>query len=169
MQGVRLRVEQKESIEQNNRRDIAMMSGGSPRGRYLAESQDALAMLFQRGVSIGMANAIAVQAQALPASSYGAGAYSYYPPYNQSQYGHFFNPAAASFEGESPSSVQMHANPYASTAVSQIQYPKAPQQYAQYSQYPPPAPRPSNYQWPPANDSNSEAGAPPDMNGGDTQ
>ena len=168
MQGVRLRVEQKESIDQYNRRDMAMVSGGSPRDRYFAESQDALAMLFQRGVSVGMANAAASQAQALPAPNYGAGAYPYYPTYNQSQYGQYFNPAAIPFESESPSGAHMHGNLYMPNGMAQMQFPTAPPQYIQYPQYPQPAPRPTNYQWPPAKDGNAEATAPSNMNGGES-
>lgn len=160
MQGIRLRVEQKESIEQYNRRDMATMAGGSPRGRYLAESQDALAMLFQRGVSVGMANAMAAQNHALPAQNYGAAGFPCYPPYNQSHYGQYFNPLANPFESDPQSSLQMHGNLYAPNSLGQMQYPKAPQQYIQYPQYPQPAPRPTNYQWPPTNDSNTETGLP---------
>ena len=169
MQGVRLRVEQKESIEQYNRRDMATMSGGSPRGRLLTDSHDALAMLFQRGVSVGMANAMAAQAQALPGTSFGSGAYPYFPPYSQSQYGQYFNPAAIPFESDTASNLQSHTNLYASTGMSQIQYPKAAQQYIQYPQYSPPAPRPTNYQWPPANDSNTDTDASVNANGGEAR
>jgi len=169
MQGVRLRVEQKESIDQYNRRESTTMSGGSPGHRYFGETQDALAMLFQRGVTVGIANAVASQAQALPSPGYGTGAYPYYSPYNQSQYGQYFNPMAAPFESESPSSLQMHGNLYAPNGLGQMQYPRPPPQYVQYPQVPQSAPRPTNYQWPPAIDSNTEAAAPSAVNGGETQ
>lgn len=156
LHGSRLRVEHKESVDNYNRRDLSFVSGGSPRNRYLADNQEALAMLFQRGVSIGMANA-AAQVQALPASGYGSGAYSYYPHYNQSQYGPYVSPSAT-IDSESPSNLQVHGNLYVPPVMgqmTQMQYPAAPPQYVQYPQYPQPLPARSNYQWPPPAGANS--------------
>lgn len=163
MQGVRLRVEQKESIEPNNRRDPPSWSGGSPHGRYIADSPDALAMLFQRGVSVGMANAAnvaAAQGLSLPAANYNAAAYPYYAPYNQAQYGTPFTPAAIGWENDSSLSLQTNGNMYAPGTMGQVQYPKASPQYVQHPQYPQPASRPANYQWPPASDGNVDATSP---------
>ena len=156
LHGSRLRVEHKESVDNYNRRDLSFVSGGSPRTRYLADNQEALAMLFQRGVSIGMANA-AAQVQTLPASGYGSGAYSYYPHYNQSQYGPYVSPSAT-IDSESPSNLQVHGNLYVPPVMgqmTQMQYPAAPPQYVQYPQYPQPLPARSNYQWPPPAGANS--------------
>lgn len=162
LQGSRLRVEPKESVDQTHRRNVTTMSGGSPRARYIADNQEALAMLFQRGVSVGMANA-AAQAQVLPASSYGAGAYPYYPHYSQSQYGPYVSPTTT-MDGESPSNVQVNGSLYMPSVLGQIaqmQYPTAPPQYVQYPQYQPgPTPR-SSYQWPPpASTTNNENSTP---------
>ena len=154
-QGSRLRVEHKESVDVHNRRDMSIVSGGSPRNRFIADNQEALAILFQRGVSVGMANA-AAQAQSLPASAYASGAYSYYPHYNQSQYGPYMSPTTT-IESESPANMFVHGNQYMPPMmghVGQMQYPTAPPQYVPYSQYQQPTPPQasvarSNYQWPP--------------------
>ena len=158
LQGSRLRVEHKESADQTNRRNIAMISGGSPRARYIADNQEALAMLFQRGVSVGMANA-AAQAQVLPATNYGSATYPYYPHYNQSHYGPYVSPPTT-MDPESPSNVPINGSMYMPSVmgqVAQMQYPSAPPQYVQYPQYQQgPTPR-SNYQWPPpASTANNE-------------
>lgn len=160
LQGSRLRIEQKESIDPHHRRDLTIASGGSPRARYLAESQDALAMLFQRGVSVGMANAATSQAQIMPAPHYGAAGYPYYSAFNQTQYGQYFPQATISVDNESSSGLQIHGNPYMPNGTSSVQYPTAPPPYLPYTQYPQAAPRPTNYQWPPSNDSTAEVAAP---------
>ena len=116
-------------------------------------------MLFQRGVSVGMANAAASQAQPLSGvgiglttpSNYAAGAYPFYSAYNHSQYGHYFPQAGIPMENETPSTLQMHGNLYMPNAMSQMQYPTAPPQYVQYPHFSQPAPRSTTYQWPPAN------------------
>ena len=158
LQGNRLRVEHKESADQTNRRNLAMAAGGSPRARYIADNQEALAMLFQRGVSVGMANA-AAQAQVLPATNYGSAAYPYYPHYNQSQYPPYVSPPTT-MDPESPTNVQVNSNLYVPSVMGQLaqmQYPSAPPQYVQYPHYQAgPTPR-SNYQWPPpASTANNE-------------
>ena len=154
LQGSRLRIEQKESIDPYSRRDLATASNGSPRSRYIAESQDALALLFQRGVTVGMANAVTSQAQTMPAPNYGAAAYPYYSPFNQTQYGQYFPQATIALENESASGLQMHGNPYLPSSMTSVQYPTALPSYV--PRYPQVAPRPTNYQWPPPNDSNTE-------------
>lgn len=150
LQGSRLRVERKESVDVLNRRDMSMVSGGSPRSLYIADNQEALAMLFQRGVSVGMANA-AAQAHASPAAGYGSGTYSYYPQYNQSPYGPYVSPTTI-MDGDSPNNAQTHGNLYIPPVMGQMgqmQYPSAPLACVQFPQYPQPLPARSNYQWPP--------------------
>ena len=163
LQGSRLRVEHKESVDVYNRRDTSIVSGGSPRNHYISDNQEALTMLFQRGVSIGMANA-AAQVQALPTSSYGSGAYPYYPHYNQSQYGPYMSPTAT-IDNDSPNNVPMHGNLYMPPVmgqIAQIPFSSAPPPCIQYAQYPQPLPARSNYQWPPpANATNETASATP--------
>ena len=163
LQGSRLRVEHKESVDVYNRRDNSMVLGGSPRNHHISDNQEALAMLFQRGVSIGMANA-AAQVQALPASSYGSAAWPYYPHYNQSQYGPYVS-STTTIDSESPNNVPMHGNLYMPPMmgpIAQIPLSSAPPHCVQYAQYPQPLPARSNYQWPPpANTTNENASATP--------
>lgn len=163
LQGSRLRVEHKESVDVYSRRDTSMVSGGSPRTHYISDNQDALAMLFQRGVSIGMANA-AAQVQPVPTSSYGPGAYPYYPHYNQSPYGPYVSPTAT-IDSDSPNNVPMHGNLYMPPVmgqIAQIPFSSAPPHCVQYAQYTQPLPARSNYQWPPpANTTNETASATP--------
>ncbi|KAL8741397.1 MAG: hypothetical protein Q9190_005988 [Brigantiaea leucoxantha] len=64
--GVRLRVQRKETLDFLGRRETWMFPGGSPRNLPCAESPEAMAALFQRGISVGMANAAASQSQNLP-------------------------------------------------------------------------------------------------------
>ena len=90
--GHELRVEPKQSAEALARRD-APFAGGSPRARVAARSsQQTMAMMFQQGVQIGMANATASQLPAVAAPMYPAynatqsqgAATSMYPAYNAS-------------------------------------------------------------------------------------
>ncbi|KAL8968761.1 MAG: hypothetical protein Q9183_002311 [Haloplaca sp. 2 TL-2023] len=91
--GHELRVEPRQSAEALARRD-APFAGGSPRTRVAARSsQQTMAMMFQQGVQIGMANATASQLPAVAAPMYPAynatqsqgAATSMYPAYNATQ------------------------------------------------------------------------------------
>lgn len=155
--GARLRIERKESVDPFTRRD-SFRSGGSPNPRLFAESQEAMAMLFQRGVSIGMANAAASQAQAMPPPVYAP--YSYYQPYSQPQYGPYVAPNAPN-ENETSTGLQVHGNTYMPQAMGgQFQYPQGPPQYVHYQQC---QQRSDYYQWPPGNPNSEIATTPADL------
>jgi len=142
--GVRLRVERKEWVDTATRRFSPVKSGDSPRDHLYTDSQEAMAVLFQRGVSIGMANAAAAsQAQVSPSPLFTQ--YPYYPPYNQMPYGSYIG-ANPQMDIEASSGLSAHGNTYMSMPMGQFQYPQAPAyvQYQQVSQRP-------VYQWPPAN------------------
>ena len=141
--GVRLRVERKEWVDPASRRFSPVKSGASPQDRSYAESQEAMAVLFQRGVSIGMANAAAAQAQASPAPVFAP--YAYYQPYNQMPYGSY---VSTQMDNEASAGLPAHGNGYMPQVMGQFQYPQAPT----YVQYQPASQRPK-YQWPPVNTS----------------
>ncbi|KAL8922203.1 MAG: hypothetical protein Q9172_003664 [Xanthocarpia lactea] len=151
--GHRLRVERKESAESLAHRDT-MFSGGSPRNRFPANPQDTMALLFQHGVSIGMANANASQSP--------TAASPMYTPW--SNYQHFGLPHMATMpsgtrimENEAqglqahPSAFGPQSLPHGMTpALGQYQMPTiTPAQTAHYMPYGNMAQRTSNYQWPP--------------------
>ena len=159
IEGVRLRVERKESAEPVGRRGSPMTSMGSPRNRYVADPVEA-SLLFQHGFSVGMANAAVSSPIFNPNAPQGMpppifAPYSYYqPPYNSSQYGPYVAPASAVDEDTS-AAMQVHNSTYMTQPIGQFQYPQGTTPYAPYSYYPP---RPS-YVYPP-NNSNSESAAP---------
>ncbi len=142
--GVRLRVERKEWVDTATRRFSPVKSGASPREHLYTDSQEAMAVLFQRGVTIGMANAAAAsQAQVSPSPLFTQ--YPYYPPYSQMPYGSYIG-ANPQMDIEASSGLSAHGNTYMSMPMGQFQYPQAPA----YVQYQPVSQRPV-YQWPPAN------------------
>lgn len=147
LSGMRLRVERKEIIDSSPRRDVSLFAG-SPRNRFYPDNE-AMALMFQRGVSIGMANAAASQAPVVHTSAMQPpiyGQYPYYQPLNpQSAYGPFVGPALA-VDNETPANVQVQGSPYVPPAMGQYQYPQAVSSYAQFSHIPA---RQSTYQWPP--------------------
>lgn len=162
LSGVRLRVERKEIVDTSPHRDVSLFAGGSPRNRFFADNE-AMALMFQRGVSIGMANAAASQAPVMhpptmhPPAMHPPvyGQYPYYQPLNsQSQYGPFVGPALG-VDNETPANIQVQASPYVPPSLGQYQYPQAVSSYAQFSHIPA---RQSTYQWPP-NSSAGENGA----------
>ncbi|KAL8818781.1 MAG: hypothetical protein Q9223_002660 [Gallowayella weberi] len=153
LDGHRLRVERKESAESLAHRD-AVFSGGSPRNTRLpSNAQDTMAMLFQHGVSVGMANANASQSTTAASSMYSP--WSTYSPYGLPQMttmlpgGRYIDN-----EGQGP---QVHAAfvPQAlqqgmGPALGHFQLPTiTPAQTAQYMPYASTTQRTSNYQWPP--------------------
>ena len=100
LSGVRLRVERKEIVDTSPGRDMSF-AGGSPRNRFFADNE-AMALMFQRGLSIGMANAAASQAPVMHPPAMHPPAmhppvYSQYPYYqplsSQSAYGPFVDPS----------------------------------------------------------------------------
>lgn len=149
LSGVRLRVERKETIEPSPRRGLAVMSGGSPRNRYLADNE-AMALMFQRGLSIGMANAASSPVSPVPPPTFTP--YPYYQPMNpQSAYNPYADPNLGA-NNEASANVQIHGNAYVpQTITGQFQFPQGVPPYA-LSQFPT---RQNTYQWPP-NNTNSE-------------
>ncbi|KAL9006147.1 MAG: hypothetical protein Q9188_001116 [Gyalolechia gomerana] len=153
--GHRLRVERKEPAESLARRDT-MLSGGSPRNRFPMNSQDTMTMLFQHGVSVGMANAGASQSP--PATS------SMFTPYNAYAFAGVpqFAPLTSQgrlLESETSPGLQAHAQAFVpqalqhgvNPALSQFQVPTInPAQTAHYLPANNWAQRTNNYQWPPA-------------------
>ncbi|KAI4264603.1 MAG: hypothetical protein L6R38_001641 [Xanthoria sp. 2 TBL-2021] len=152
--GHRLRVERKESAESLAQREN-MFSGGSPRNRFPANAQDTMALLFQHGVSVGMANANASQSPT-------AAPPMYTPWSNYQQFGlppmGTMPPGGRLMEHDA----QAHASAFVpqtiphgmthgmSAALPQYQMPTiTPAQTAQYMPYNSMAQRTTNYQWPP--------------------
>ena len=174
LSGQRLRVERKETIEPNARRDISMLTG-SPRNRFFADNE-AMALMFQRGLSIGMANAAASQAPAMQAPTMQAstmqaplmhppayGHYSYYQPISaQSAYGSYVGPTIG-VDNETASTLQVQGGPYLPPTLSQYQYPQGVPSFTQFSHVPA---RQNTYQWPP-NTSTSENNGVPSGTGGE--
>ncbi|KAL9587209.1 MAG: hypothetical protein Q9212_000368 [Teloschistes hypoglaucus] len=159
LEGLRLRVERKVSADTLARRDF-MCTGGSPRTRAPTNAQNAMAMVFQQGFSIGMANANASQPP--PAAA------SIYPAYNN--FSHYSMPQFASVHGtnrfvedEASQGLHAHAPAFVPQALQhgiapmlgQLEIPTIMQ--AQTAHYTPStswAPqRTTNYQWPPVTSS----------------
>ncbi|KAL8659689.1 MAG: hypothetical protein Q9226_000314 [Calogaya cf. arnoldii] len=152
--GHRLRVERKESAESLAQRDN-MFSGGSPRHQFPASAQDTMALLFQHGISVGMANANASHSQ--------AAAPPMYTPWTG--YQQFGLPSMATMPPDSRlmDNEAAHASGFVSqamphsmnAAIPQYQMPTITQ--AQTAQYMPfhnnVAQRTTNYQWPPLSSS----------------
>ncbi|KAL8845345.1 MAG: hypothetical protein Q9176_000516 [Flavoplaca citrina] len=151
--GHRLRVERKVSAESLAQREH-MFSGGSPRDRVSSNAHDTMAMLFQHGVSVGMANAGATQS---PTS-----APPLYTPW--SGYQHFgLSPmvtmsAGSRLDNDTQGVPAAHPSTFVppsfssgmSPALGQYQMPTiTPAQTAHYMPYGNMAHRTTNYQWPP--------------------
>ncbi|KAL8708272.1 MAG: hypothetical protein Q9220_006849 [cf. Caloplaca sp. 1 TL-2023] len=171
IEGHRLRVERKETAETLAHRE-AMFSGGSPRNRFPINPQDTMAMLFQHGVSVGMANATASQSPP-PAPSL-------FTPFNSyQQFGMpaFQSPIATSSRLiEDEGSAGMHGHAHAQNFVPQSlqqgispalgQYPMptiSPAQTAQYLPYNGWTQRTTNYQWPPVSSASQTSAYLPNM------
>ena len=136
MNGCRLRIEPKVDTF---RRDQVV--SGSPIRLPVFDQQDAMARLFQHGVSVGLATA-ASQAQTVQPPVYGA--YSYYHP---TQYGSFANQQAqhAVVENDAPIPLPTHTGGYANQESGQYPHiqPSSNAAYPQYTTYPLRAP----YEW----------------------
>ena len=178
LSGVRLRVERKETFEPSPRRKLAMMPGGSPRERYVAENE-MMALMFQRGLSLGLANAAASPAPNMHPQPYAP--YAFYQPFShQPAYNQFGGPAFVT-ENEIASGLHMHGNTYMSPNVGSYQYqheapqyettqsPGRPYQFTQEEpQYNTAQTPVSPYQWP-RRSSNADNVASSEAAGTDTQ
>lgn len=148
-----LRVEPRESAASLARRD-AMVSRGSPRNRFQA-NRDTMEMLFQQGVSVGMANANASQSPTT--------AHSLYTPYNAYALTGVpqFTPIAAPsqlIDNNGSPGLHAHAQAFVPQSLQhvmpqglgQYQLPTmAPSQTTRYIPRTHLAERTTNYQWPP--------------------
>lgn len=149
MYGVdRLRVERKEVSGTFAPRDRVFASGGSPGSPYLADSHEQMANLLQRVYNFGMTQG--AQTQTMPPPVYAP--YTYYQPYDLSQYGQFTT-SGAPIENNTAAGLQTTGNGYPLQPMGHFQFPQPPTSYLQYPQQP--APRP--YQWPPASAENDNA------------
>ncbi|KAL8991495.1 MAG: hypothetical protein Q9177_000119 [Variospora cf. flavescens] len=151
--GSTLRVEPKESAATLARRET-MVSRGSPRNRFQA-NKETMELLFQHGVSVGIANANASQSPTTASTLYAP-----YPAYALPGI-HQFAPINAPthlMENEGSPGLHAHSNAYVPQPVqhvipqgfSQYQVPTiAPAQTTHYIPRPNLAQRTTNYQWPP--------------------
>ena len=160
--GCRLRVERKQSVDPFARRDTLVANSESPLNRYPHD----MAMQFQRGVCAGIAQA----AQAVTAPPV-YGGYSYYQPYDATQYNQFTTPVnpfsvttaventiARTFPSQSTGQFHCGHQAQASTqGTNQYQFTQTSPSYAQQLQ---PPPR-QVYQWPPANIGGDDINASP--------
>ncbi|KAI4110648.1 MAG: hypothetical protein LQ339_001224 [Xanthoria mediterranea] len=151
--GHRLRVERKESAESLALREN-MFSGGSPSNRLPTNAQDTMALLFQHGVSVGIANANASQSNSTAPPMYT-------PWSNYQQFGlpHMATlPSGSRLVESDAQALQAHASAFVpqpiphgmSPGLPQYQMPTiTPAQTAQYMPYDNMARRTAHYQWPP--------------------
>lgn len=151
-----LRVARREAAGSLARREV-LVSRGSPRNRFQAD-RDTMEMLFQQGVSVGMANAN-VNASQSPTA-----AHSLYTPYNSYTLTGVpqFAPIAAPsqmFENDGSPGLHGHAQAFVPQTVQhvvpqglgQYQMPTiTPAQTTHYMPHTHLAQRTSSYQWPPA-------------------
>ena len=151
----RLRVERKESTDPSARLNNFNGPGGSPRSPYLGDPHDQMAMLYQRGLYAGLAQA--AQAQAMPPPVWSG--FPYCQPYDPSQYGQYGGIPGVPNSDNAATGLQPHPDTYASQAMGQMQYSQPPPQYVHYPQQPPRA----SYQWPPAGSGGENIHASPIM------
>ena len=153
----RLRVERKESTDPSARFDTSLTLGGSPRSPYFGESHDQMAMLYQRGLYAGFNQA--AQAQAMPPPVWAG--FSYYQPFDPSQYSHFTSPSPMPNDnnnnGTALANLQSHSTGYTPHPISQLQYPHNSAHSVQYPQQQAQA----SYQWPPAGSTTEDVHALP--------
>ncbi|KAL8772028.1 MAG: hypothetical protein Q9209_002693 [Squamulea sp. 1 TL-2023] len=151
--GHRLRVERKESADALAHRD-AMFSGGSPRNRFPPNAQDTMALLFQHGVSVGMANANASQSPTAAPPMYSP--WSHYQHFGMPQMttmapsGRLMENDAQELQSNAAAYVPQSLQHGMGPAVGPFPIPTiTPAQTAHYMPYSSMAQRTTNYQWPP--------------------
>jgi hypothetical protein len=122
---------------------MSILTGGSPRNRYLADNE-AMALMFQRGLSIGLANATAAPPPMAPPS------FAPYPYYQALNPQAAFNPymgQAVGIDDEISSNLQIQGSPFMPQPMTQYQFPQDMIPYG-LGQFPA---RQNSYQWPPSN------------------
>lgn len=142
---MRLRVERKESTDPSIRPSGFAPTNGSPRGPYLADPHDQMAMLYQRGVYAGMTQA--AQAQAMPPPVWAP--FPYYQSYDPAQFATFNIPTPPA--SDTAAGTHSHGNDYTHQAMGNFQF----TQPAEYVQYPQQQAH-TTYQWPPATSSTDD-------------
>lgn len=122
-----------------------------------------MALMFQRGLSIGLANATASPAPSMAQTSFAP--YPYYQALNPQTAFNAYIGQAVGIENEVPSNMQLPGNAYMPQPLNHYQYSQDIVPYG-LGQFPA---RQNTYQWPPSNvnaDGNlSSSGAP----GGETK
>lgn len=168
--GSRLRVQQKENFYLNSSRFGHASAPTRPvPNRFITPDDEAMAMIFQRGVSVGMAKATKFQGASVTQSgippptiqypvnsqffgrqnpSIAQGTYSQYPFYpaaNLSAGAMTFGPSMLDFQTEIPTGIRMADGSYLNQPIHDFQYSAPTAQYLQHPHIPTRAP---TYQWP---------------------
>ena len=150
--GIHLRVEPKDSVDPLTRREV-LNASGSPRNRYYNNDTHEAVALFQRGVSIGMANAGSQMHTTAPPVY---PAFQYYHPYCNPYYPQYANTAPAA-DTDGSHSMQAQASTYPPSALGQLHYtPVVPPSYVHNASH---APRASDYHWPTASNTGQTSAA----------
>lgn len=167
--GLRLRVQQKENFYLSSNRFGHIPTQTRPgANRFIASDDEAMAMIFQRGVSVGMAKATSFQGGSVAQSSIPQPTIQYpvssqffgrqNPPMAQGTYPQFpfyssanipagamtFSPSMLDFQTEIPTGIRM-VDGYLNPPIQDFHYPSP---TAQYMQHPHISTRPPAYQWP---------------------
>lgn len=166
--GSRLRVQQKENFYLNSSRLGHISTQARPVAPRFTPDDEAMALIFQRGVSVGMAKATVFQGAGVaqsgippPAVQYplnsqyfgrqnlqiAQGTYAHYPFYQSQNL-----PAGAmtmpEFQTEIPTGIRMADGSYLNPPIHEFHYPSPTAQYMQHPHIPT---RPPPYQWPVTN------------------
>lgn len=166
--GSRLRVQQKENFYLNTCRFDHTPTQARPAANRSAPDDEAMAMIFQRGVSVGMAKATTFQGTGVaqsaippPAIQYPVNShyfrqtppivqgtypqYPFYPSSNISAGALTFGPSMPDFQMEIPTGIRMADGSYLNPPIHDFHYPTPAAQYMQHAPIPP---RQPTYQWP---------------------
>lgn len=122
-----------------------------------------MALMFQRGLSIGLANATASPVPSMAPPSFAP--YPYYQALNpQATFGPYIGQNVG-IENDVPSNIQIQGNTYMPQPLNQYQYPQEMISYG-LSQFPA---RQNTYQWPPSNANVDSSISSSGATGGDTK
>lgn len=166
--GSRLRVQKKENFYLNSSRFGHASTQTRPVVNRFNSDDEAMAMIFQRGVSVGIAKATTFQGPGVaqssipppavqyplngqffrPSQPIAQGTYSQYPFYpspNLSAGAMTFGPSIPDFQTEIPTGIRMADGSYLNPPIHDFHYPSPAAQYMQHAQIPS---RPATYQWP---------------------
>lgn len=171
--GSRLRIQQKENFYLNSSRFGHAPMQTRPVANRFTPDDEAIAMIFQRGVSVGMAKATNFQGAAVaqsgippPAIQYPLNSqffgrqnspvaqgtyaqYPFYPPPNlPAGAAMTFGPSMPDYQTEIPTGLRMADGSYLNPPIHDFHYPPTAAQYLQHAHIPSRTP---TYQWPVAN------------------